>query len=206
MRLHNICTMSLISACLLFTMIVAANAQQGVYYTTDKGAGGVTKAEPPPVYLRDPSLPNYYDTIQKDASPPSLLTYSEIDAPGFWQRHQSDVLGKDSNGMTLHDRGEYCSTQEAKINRFAEISMSWLSDHDLWFAPSVGYIPHGVVMSESRDILTYAQVATRDMRYVKNNGAVIQHCSDIAEFAINRMQSLLSKYPEDPGWVERVRN
>ena len=206
MRLNNICTMSLISAFFLMTTKATTNAQEGVYYTTDKGAAGVKKAAPPPVYPRDPNLPGYYDTTQSDASPPPLLTYREVNDPAYWDQQQSQVLGKDSNGMTLHDRGEYCSTQEAKINRFAEISMSWLSDHDLWFAPSVGYIPHGVVMSESRDILTYAQVAYRDIRYVKHNGAIIQHCDDVAAFAISRMQLLLSRYPEDPGWIERSRN
>jgi hypothetical protein len=84
--------------------------------------------------------------------------------------------------------------------------MQWLSDHDLWFAPSTGFIPHGVAMSESRDILTYAQVAFRDIRYIKHDGARIQHCDDVAAFAINRMLKLLEKYPEDPGWVERSRN
>ncbi len=84
--------------------------------------------------------------------------------------------------------------------------MAWLSDHDLWFAPSAGFIPHGVAMSESREILTYAQVAFRDLRYIKHDGARIQHCDDVATFAIFRMQKLLEKYPEDPGWVERVRN
>ncbi len=206
MKIKYIGTMSLVSAFFLIAPTYAVNAQEGVYYTTDKGSAGVVKAEPPPVYLRDPSLPNYYDTIQKDALPPSLLTYREIDAPRYWQRQQSDVLGKDSNGMMLHDRGEYCSNQVSKINRYAEISMKWLNDHDLWFAPSVGFIPHGVVMSESRDILTYAQVAFRDIRYAKNDGARIQHCDDIADFAINRMQKLLEKYPEDPRWIERGRN
>ena len=185
-------------------MIVAANAQQGVYYTTDKGSAGVGKAAPPPVYSRDPNLPGYYSSGKQPSPPP--LTYREINDPGNWQRQQSDVLGKDSNGMNLHDRGEYCSSQERKINRYAEISMQWLNDHDLWFSPSSGYIPHGVVMSESRDILTFAQVAFRNIRYIKHDGAKIQHCDDVAAFAISRMQKLLEKFPEDPGWIERSRN
>jgi hypothetical protein len=194
----------LLSVCLLLSANVAAIAQEGVYFTTDKGAAGVVKAAPPPIYPRDPSLPNYYSIITQP-SPPPLLTYGEIDAPGYWHWEKESVLGKDANGLTLHDRGKYCSDQEANISRFAEISMTWLSDHDLWFSPSFGYIPHGVAMSESRDILTYAQVAFRDIRYVKHNGAIIQYCDDIAEFAISRMQKLLEKYPEDAGWVERIR-
>lgn len=194
----------MLSVLLLISSPFHVNAQEGVYFTTDKVAAGVVKAAPPPVYTRDPNLPNYYSIGSKPSPPP--LTYDEINTPGYWQKEKEAVLGRDANGMTLHDRGVYCSAQEAKISRFAEISMQWLSDHDLWFAPSVGYIPHGVVMSESRDIQTFAEVAFRDMRYVKNDGARIQHCSDIADFAISRMQKLLEKYPEDPGWVERVRN
>ncbi|CUW37519.1 conserved exported protein of unknown function [Magnetospirillum sp. XM-1] len=194
----------LLSVCLLLTATFAANAQEGVFYMTDKGVAGVVKAAPPPIYPRDPGLPNYYSLGSKPSPPP--LTYDEINIPGYWQMEQAAVLGRDSNGMTLHDRGVYCSNLERKISRYAEISMAWLNDHDLWFAPSVGFISHGIVMSESRDILTYAQVAFRDMRYVKNNGSLIQHCDDIANFAISRMSKLLEKYPEDPGWLERVRN
>jgi hypothetical protein len=194
----------LLSVCLLFTAAFATNAQEGVFYMTDKGVAGVVKAAPPPIYPRDPGLPNYY-SLGKQPSPPPL-TYDEINTPGYWHRENESVLGKDANGMNLHDRGVYCSAQEAKISRFAEISMQWLSDHDLWFSPSFGYISHGIVMSESRDILTYAQVAFRDIRYIKHDGARIQHCDDVAAFAIMRMQKLLEKYPEDPGWVERNRN
>ena len=53
----------LLSVCLLFTATFAANAQEGVFYTTDKGAAGVVKAAPPPIYQRDPNLPNYYPTF-----------------------------------------------------------------------------------------------------------------------------------------------
>jgi hypothetical protein len=194
----------LLSVCLMLSATVASNAQEGVYFTTDKGAAGVTKAEPPPVYPRDPNLPNYYSRSSSSSPPP--LTYDEINTPGYWHKEQAAVLGKDSNGMTLHDRGKYCSDQEIKIRKFAELSMKWLNDHDLWFSPSVGFIPHGIAMSQSRDVQTFAEVAFRDMRYVKHNGAIIQYCDDIAEFAISRMQKLLEKYPEDPGWVERVRN
>ncbi|WP_237051268.1 hypothetical protein [Magnetospirillum sp. ME-1] len=183
--------------------VITANAQEGVFFTTDKGVAGVVKAAPPPVYPRDPGLPNYYSIGSKPTPP---LTYDEINTPGYWHREQLAVLGRDANGMNLHDRGVYCSSQERKVSRYAEISSQWLSDHDLWFTPSAGFIPHGIVMSESRDILTYAQVALRDIRYIKHNGAQIQHCDDVAAFAIMRMQKLLEKYPEDPGWVERVRN
>jgi hypothetical protein len=203
MNFHNICTVLLISVFFLITTTTNTNAQEGVYYTTDKGKAGVTKTEPPPVYQRDPNLPNYY-SLSTLPSPP-LLTYREINDPGYWHREKASVLGKDANGMNLRERGEYCSNQETKIRQFAEISMKWLNDHDLWFSPSVGFIPHGLAMSQSRDIQTYAEVAFRDMRYVKHDGAAIQHCNDIAEFAISRMQELLSKYPEDPGWVERIR-
>ena len=194
----------LLSVCVLFTATFAANAQEGVFYMTDKGVAGVVKAAPPPIYPRDPNLPNYYSIGTQPPPPP--LTYDEINTPGYWHREQVAVLGRDANGMNLHDRGVYCSSQERKVSRYAEISSQWLSDHDLWFAPSAGFIPHGIVMSESRDILTYAQVALRDIRYIKHNGAQIQHCDDVAAFAIMRMQKLLEKYPEDPGWVERVRN
>jgi hypothetical protein len=194
----------LLSVCLLLSATVAANAQEGVFYTTDKGAAGVVKAAPPPVYPRDPGLPNYYSRSSSISPPP--LTYDEINDPRYWHQEKESVLGKDSNGMNLRERGEYCSAQESKISRFAEISMQWLSDHDLQFAPSTGFIPHGLVMSESRDILTYAQVAYRDIRYIKHDGARIQHCDDVAEFAISRMMRLLGKYPEDRGWVERIRN
>lgn len=193
----------LLSVCSLITSVITANAQEGVFYTTDKGAAGVVKAARPPVYPRDPGLPNYYSIGSKPTPP---LTYDEINTPGYWQREKDLVLGKDANGMNLHDRGVYCSDQETKIRQFAELSMKWLNDHDLWFAPSFGFIPHGVAMSESREILTYAQVAFRDLRYIKHDGARIQHCDDVATFAIFRMQKLLEKYPEDPGWVERVRN
>ncbi|WP_083763510.1 hypothetical protein [Paramagnetospirillum magneticum] len=194
----------LLSVCLLLTATFAANAQEGVFYMTDKGVAGVIKAAPPPIYQRDPNLPNYYSLGSEPSPPP--ITYDEINTPGYWHREKESVLGRDGNGMNLHDRGEYCSSLERKISQYAEISIQWLNDHDLWFSPSFGYISHGIVMSESRDILTYAQVAFRDMRYVKNNGSLIQHCEDIANFAISRMSKLLEKYPEDPGWVERSRN
>ena len=194
----------MLSVSLLFTATAAAIAQEGVFYMTDKGAAGVVKAAPPSVYPRDPNLPNYYSIGTQPS--PQPLTYGEIDSPGYWHREQTAVLGRDSNGMNLHDRGEYCSNLERKISSYAEISTQWLNDHDLWFSPSRGYIPHGVVMSESRYIQTYAEVGLRDMRYIKNDGAKIQHCDDVAAFAIMRMQKLLEKYPEDPGWVERVRN
>ncbi|WP_096702159.1 hypothetical protein [Magnetospirillum sp. 15-1] len=197
-------TCTTFSALVLIASTCVVNAQEGYFYTTDKGSAGVVKAAPPPVYPRDPNLPNYYSLGSKPSPPP--ITFDEINTPGYWQREKDLVLGKDANGMNLHDRGLYCSALERKISQYAEISMQWLNDHDLWFSPSFGYISHGIVMSESRAILTYTQVALRDMRYVKHDGAVIQHCDDIANFAFSRMSKLLEKYPEDPGWLERVRN
>ncbi|MBF0423660.1 MAG: hypothetical protein HQL73_11785 [Magnetococcales bacterium] len=194
----------MLSVSLLFTATFAANAQEGVFYSTDKGKDGVVMAAPPPVYQRDPNLPSYYSIGSKPSPPP--LTYDEINTPGYWHREKETVLGKDANGMNLHDRGVYCSDQEAKIRQFAELSMKWINDHDMLFSTSVGFIPHGIAMSQSRDIQTFAEVAFRDLRYIKHDGARIQHCDDVAAFAIMRMQKLLEKYPEDPGWVERNRN
>ncbi|WP_085375381.1 hypothetical protein [Magnetospirillum sp. ME-1] len=194
----------LLSVCLLITSVITANAQEGVFYTTDKGVAGVVKAAPPSAYPRDPNLPNYYSIGTQPLPPP--LTYDEINAPGYWHREKESVLGKDVNGLNLHGRWKYCSDQETKIRQYAELSMKWLNDHDLLFSPSVGFIPHGIAMSQSRDIQTFAEVAFRDLRYIKHDGARIQHCDDVAAFAIMRMQKLLEKYPEDPGWVERNRN
>ena len=146
-----------------------AMAQQGVYYT---GTASVSPVPPP-------------------------LSEREISDPDFWKRQKAAVLRQDANGMNLWERGRYCESRETEVNRFAEISLEWVYSHDLWVSPSRGFIPHGVAISDQQTIRTYAEVAFRDMRYVKCDGADIGKCDEIALFAIRRILGHMERYPAD---------
>ena len=146
-----------------------AMAQQGVYYN---GTASVSPVPPP-------------------------LTEREISDPDFWKRQKAAVLSKDANGMSLWERSRHCESRESEINRFAEISLEWVYNHDLWVSPSKGFIPHGVAISDQQTIRTYAEVAFRDMRYVKGDGADTGKCDEIALFAIRRILRHMERYPAD---------
>lgn len=128
---------------------------------------------------------------------PPPLTEQEIQSPEFWRQEREAVLGRDQNGRNLHERGRYCREQEAKISKFAELAMEWVTEHDIWFSPSKGYIPHGVVMADQQTLRMYAEVGFRDMRYAKANGADTAKCTEIADFAVKRILDYLSRYPAD---------
>ena len=162
------CILIIVAIHMMF-IVGQAMAQQGVYYT------GITTVSPMP--------------------PP--LTEQEISDPDFWKRQKAAVLRQDANGMNLWERGRYCESRESEVNRFAEISLEWVYNHDLWVSPSKGFIPHGVAISDQQTIRTYAEVAFRDMRYVKGDGADIGKCDEIALFAIRRILGHMERYPAD---------
>ena len=158
--------------CILFLIMLYASpalSQQGIYYTGTTGVSSVTQP----------------------------LSEREISDPEFWRRQKAAVLRQDANGMNLWERGRYCESRESEVNRFAEISLEWVYNHDLWVSPSKGFIPHGIAISDQQTIRTYAEVAFRDMRYVKGDGADISKCDEIALFAIRRILGHMERYPAD---------
>jgi hypothetical protein len=156
-------------------------------------SGALLVSSTMPVMGEEPPYPG--DTSVYETPPP--LEQRQIDDPAYWRSQKEAVQRKDVSGRDLWDRAKYCEQQEGRVNRYAEASMAWLTDHDILFAPTKGFVPHGVVMSESEKIRMFAEVAFRDMRYAKNNGAVKSKCDEISQFAIVRMLALMSKYPSD---------
>ncbi len=55
----------------------------------------------------------------------------------------------------------------------------------------------GVAISDQQTLRMYAEVAFRDIRYVKGDGADIGKCDDIAIFAIRRILQHMERYPAD---------
>ncbi|EME67647.1 hypothetical protein H261_22468 [Paramagnetospirillum caucaseum] len=139
----------------------------------------------------------YYTGKPSGSQVPPPLTEREISDPEFWRREKAAVLGRDANGMNLWDRGRYCDTRKSEVSQFAEIAMEWIFHHDLWTSPSKGFIPHGIAISDQQTLRMYAEVAFRDIRYVKGDGADISKCDEIAIFAIRRILKHMERYPAD---------
>ncbi len=158
--------------------------------------------DPPPPYARRLGIGGGQGHPDQTGNLPPPLTYKEIDNPEFWRRERDLVMKKDATRKNLHERGEACWKIREGANRIAETSMKWLQDHDVLVGQ---YIPHGVVMSESRDIQEYAEVTNRDIRYAMNDGAEVALCQEIADYGVGRINKLMRKYPSDPNWVSETR-
>lgn len=127
-------------------------------------------------------------------------TWEEYNDPTYWQRQKTVTQSREDHsagkGMTLAERANYCEQLSERVSQEVTRAGSFIIKFSTIASPSRGYITQGAMMTDQREINTYATVAHRDMRYEKYDGADIGKCKEISDFAIQRIQNVLRKYPD----------
>lgn len=126
-------------------------------------------------------------------------TWEEYNDPGFWKRQKAVTQSRDDPrgvGMTLAERAQYCEELSERVSQEVTRAGRFILDRHMLASPSKGYITQGAAATDQREIGTLATVAHRDMRDAKYDGADLSKCREIAEYAIERIQNVLRKYPD----------
>lgn len=124
-------------------------------------------------------------------------TLEQYNDPAFWHRQKAVTQARDNQyGMTLAERANECEEQNYRVSREVTRAGDFIIRFHTMASPSRGYITPSAAGADKRQIITYAEVAHRDMRYAKYQGADVNRCVAIADHAITRIQSVLRKYPD----------
>lgn len=124
-------------------------------------------------------------------------TWEEYNDPTYWKRQKGSVQSRDNqSGMTLPERAQVCEELSERVSQEVTRAGRFIIERHILASPSKGYITQGAAATDQREINTYATVAHRDMRDAKYDGADLRRCREIAEYAIERIQNVLRKYPD----------
>lgn len=125
----------------------------------------------------------------------------DIHSRDYWEQERATAEGG------LHRRSLTCDDYEQNVEDAFQAAMVHVIARHQTFSPSgrgmdhanptngIGYINSGAAYQIERDMRTAAEVAFRDMRYVKYDGAQTQQCAAIARTAIDRINHLKSLLP-----------
>ncbi len=120
---------------------------------------------------------------------------------GYWEQRRAFSEGG------LHERYITCEQYADTVEDAFQDGFAHLIARHQTFSPSgrgmnhehptngVGYINHADVYQLEREMRTAAEVAWRDMRYVKYDGAETQQCAAIARTAIDRINQIKGLLP-----------
>lgn len=125
-------------------------------------------------------------------------TWEQYNDPGYWQRQRASVQSRDNPngpGMNLAERAQFCEEQSYRVSHEVDRAGAFIIDNHMLASPGRGYITQGAAMTDQREMNTLATVAFRDMREAKYSGANVARCKEIADFAVERIQNVLRKYP-----------
>lgn len=126
---------------------------------------------------------------------------SEIYTRQYWEQERATAEGG------LHQRSLDCEYYSQNVEDAFQKAMEHVIARHQTFSPSgrgiyhdnptggIGYVNSGAAYQIERDMRTAAEVAFRDMRYEKYDGASGQHCAAVARMAIDRINYLKSLLP-----------
>lgn len=120
---------------------------------------------------------------------------------GYWEQQRTNAEGG------LHQRALTCDDYEQHVENAFQKAMEHVIARHQTFSPSgrgidhdnptggIGYVNSGAAYQIERDMRTAAEVAFRDMRYTKYDGASGQHCAAVARTAIDRINQIKALLP-----------
>lgn len=124
-------------------------------------------------------------------------TSEQYGDPTFWQRQKAAVQATDNKyGLTLAQRAAECEEQNLRISREVSRAGDFIIKFHLLASPSRGYITPAAAGQDKRQIIAFAEVGHRDIRYAKYDGADVDQCMAIADRAVARIQDVIAKYPD----------
>jgi len=119
---------------------------------------------------------------------------------GCWEAKRAGAAG-------LVDRNRTCEAMLLEVDATAQHALRHLYARDQVFSPSgrgvdydnptggVGYIDHGDVVHIEREITMIVNVAVRDARYVRYDGADLDSCARIADEAREKITDIRDALP-----------
>jgi hypothetical protein len=124
-----------------------------------------------------------------------------------WEAKRAGVVNPDSSGQNLIERNQSCEDMLMDVHNTGQRALQHLYARDQVFSPNgrgvdydnptggVGYIDHGYVQQIEREIQTIVNVAIRDARYVRYDGANLGQCRTITEDAKSQINEIKAAQP-----------
>lgn len=121
-----------------------------------------------------------------------------------WEAKRARVMG---SGQPLYDRNRSCEAMLMDVHNTSQRALRHLYARDQVFSPSgrgvdydnptggVGYIDHGSVIQIEREITMIVNIAIRDVRMVRYDGADLGACEEITDDARSRIGSIQAALP-----------
>jgi hypothetical protein len=124
-----------------------------------------------------------------------------------WEAKRAGVVNPDASGQNLIERNKTCEDMLMDVHNTGQRALQHLYARDQVFSPSgrgvdydnptggVGYIDHGYVQQIEREIQTIVNVAIRDVRMVRYDGAKLSRCAAITEDAKAQINEIKAALP-----------
>lgn len=112
-----------------------------------------------------------------------------------WEAKRAGVVNPDSSAQSLVERNRSCEDMLMDVHNTSQDALAHLYARDQVFSPTgrgvdydnptrgVGYIDHGYVQQIEREITMIVNVAIRDVRGVRYDGANVKSCAEITNLA-----------------------
>lgn len=123
-----------------------------------------------------------------------------------WEAKRAGVVNPDGTGQNLIERNKSCEDMLMELHNTSQDALAHLYARHQTFSPTgggvdydnptggVGYIDHASVHEIEREIVMIVNVAIRDVRMVRYDGATLNRCAAIIEGAkaqINEIEAAL---------------
>jgi hypothetical protein len=124
-----------------------------------------------------------------------------------WEAKRAGVVNPDSSGQNLIERNRSCEAMLMDVHNASQRALRHLYARDQVFSPTgrgvdydnptggIGYIDHGYVQEIEREIIMIVNVAIRDVRMVRYDGADLGSCEEITNDARSRIGSIQAVLP-----------
>lgn len=124
-----------------------------------------------------------------------------------WEAKRAGVVNPDNSGQNLIERNRSCEAMLMEVHNTCQRALRHLYARDQVFSPTgrgvdydnptggIGYIDHGYVQQIEREIIMVVNVAIRDVRMVRYDGAAQQTCEEITNQAKQDILAIQAALP-----------
>lgn len=143
-------------------------------------------------------------TLTAMASPAGAC---EILDRACWEAKRAGVANPNSSGQNLIERNKTCEDMLMELHNTSQDALAHLYARHQTFSPTgrgvdydnptggVGYIDHASVHEIEREIVMIVNVAIRDVRMVRYDGAELNRCAAITEDAKTQINEIEAALP-----------
>lgn len=143
-------------------------------------------------------------TLTAMASPAGAC---EIHDRACWEAKRAGVVNPDGSGQNLIERNKTCEDMLMDLHNTSQDALAHLYARHQTFSPTgrgvdydnptggVGYIDHASVHEIEREIVMIVNVAIRDVRMVRYDGATLNRCAAITEDAKAQINEIKAALP-----------